>query len=265
MLCKLARKDVTVILSGDGGDELFAGYDPFKIMKYAKFYNNIIPMKLHQGIINFLSFLPKSDNNMSLDFILRRGLRGLKNDESLWNPLWHAPMGTDEVSELFREPIEQENLFSEVIDVWNENKKLNIIDQTLLFYTRFYLPESILTKTDRSSMLHGLEVRSPMLSKDLVNFAQRMPSNLKFRNGKTKWILKKVMKKSLPNNIVNRKKKGFGIPLSKWLRDLPPPKKTISNFNNLFFIKRWQSHKEKKIDDRNALWCWLSLSQAYKR
>ena len=263
-LCKLAKEETTVVLSGDGGDELFAGYDPFKVLRYAEIYNRIVPNVLHAGIQKFTNLLPISDKNMSLDFILRRGFRSLKKSKSLWNPLWHAPFVENDIADLFNQDVKTEELFSEVLKTWEENKKLNIIDQTLLFYTRFYLPENILMKTDRSSMKLGLEVRSPFLSKDIADFAQKLPSHFKIRNGITKWILKKAMSKHLPNNILHRKKKGFGIPVSKWLRTLPMPNNKINEINTNMLNQKWLKHKSREIDERGALWCWLALSQTYQ-
>ncbi len=263
-LCKLAKEDTTVVLSGDGGDELFAGYDPFKVLRYAEMYNSIVPIGLNAGLQKIINLLPISDKNMSLDFILKRGFRGLKKPKSLWNPLWLAPFVESDIADLFNQKINSEELFSEVLNTWEENKNLSTIDQTLLFYTRFYLPESILMKTDRSSMKVGLEVRSPFLSKGIADFTQRLPTHLKMKNGITKWILKKSMSKHLPKNILNRKKKGFGIPVSKWLRNLPIPENKINGLNSDMLNQKWLKHKDKKIDERGALWCWLALSQTYQ-
>ena len=119
-------------------------------------------------------------------------------------------------------------------------------------------------KTDRSSMKLGLEVRSPFLSKDIADFAQKLPTHFKIRNGVTKWILKRAMRKYLPNNILNRKKKGFGMPGSKWLRTLPIPNNKIKQINTNMLNQKWLKHKNKEVDERGALWCWLALSQTYK-
>ena len=85
------------------------------------------------------------------------------------------------------------------------------------------------------------------------------------RKGITKWILKKSMSKHLPKNILNRKKKGFGMPVSKWLRHLPIPENKINGLNSDMLNQKWLKHKDKKIDERGALWCWLALSETYQR
>ena len=101
MLAAFARKHVTVALSGDGGDELFAGYDPFRVLERAKLYNQIVPKPVHAAVSAVAARLPLSDRNMSLDFVLNRGLKGLKHAPALWNPLWLAPLQPDEIADLF--------------------------------------------------------------------------------------------------------------------------------------------------------------------
>ncbi|MEQ9444210.1 MAG: asparagine synthase C-terminal domain-containing protein, partial [Rhodospirillaceae bacterium] len=262
LLCDFARKHVTVALSGDGGDELFAGYDPFRVLSRAALYNRYVPRPVHDAIKHIAGWLPRSEANMSFDFILKRGLRGLKHPPSQWNPRWLGALTPDELSDLFQEPVSAEDLYSEAITAWDACPSDNMVDKTLDFYTRFYLPDGILTKTDRASMAIGLEVRSPFLANGVADFAQRLPADVKLKGLTTKWILKQALKDRLPPDILYRKKKGFGIPLARWLTQMEPPEKTIPHTNNTDWLnQRWQSHKNGQRDDRAALWCWMALSQ----
>ena len=92
LLARFAREHVTVALSGDGGDELFAGYDPFKALAPARFYSSVVPRPLHALLRGAVDRLPISTRNMSLDFKLRRTLNGLSYGPALWNPVWLAPL-----------------------------------------------------------------------------------------------------------------------------------------------------------------------------
>ena len=268
LLCSFARKHVTVALSGDGGDELFAGYDPFLILNKAQLYDRFVPGPVHNAIRSIAGTLPRSDTNMSFDFILNRGLRGLKHPESEWNARWLGPLEPMDIAELFQEPVDAESLYSEAILAWESCPSEHIVDKTLDFYTRFYLPDSILTKTDRASMAVSLEVRSPFLANSLTDFAQRLPWHTKLRNQTGKWILKQALEGRLPPKIISRKKKGFGIPLSRWLRSMNPPQKTIPSINTTWLEDRWGLHTAKQKtrggNDSAALWCWMALSQGLK-
>ncbi len=261
LLCDFARKHVTVALSGDGGDELFAGYDPFRVLSRAALYNRYVPRPVHDAIKHLAGWLPRSEANMSFDFILKRGLRGLKHPPSQWNPRWLGALTPDELSDLFQEPVSAEDLYSEAIAAWDACPSDSVVDKTLDFYTRFYLPDGILTKTDRASMAVGLEVRSPFLANGVADFAQRLPADVKLKGRTTKWILKQALKDRLPSDILYRKKKGFGIPLARWLTQMEPPEKTIPHTNTDWLNQRWQSHKNGQRDDRAALWCWMAVSQ----
>ncbi len=218
LLSRITRQHVTVALGGDGADELFAGYDPFRALKLAKLYSAIIPRPIHQGIQSIIGMLPVSHKNMSLDFKLKRTLRGLSYNQKIWNPVWLGPLSPVEIKELFNEPTDIEELYSEAIEQWDACKSKNLIDQTLQFYTRFYLQDDILVKVDRAAMMNSLEVRAPFLDIDLVDFTRKIPSNYKYRNGQTKYILKKALESILPKEILYRSKKGFGIPVGKWLK-----------------------------------------------
>src|SRR6202035_3595051 len=152
----------------------------------------------------------------ALDFKIKRALRGLDHDRPLWLPTWMAPLSLSALEELFSEKIDIEDVYSEAIEQWESCPQENLVDKTLQFYTKLYLQDDILTKVDRASMMHSLEVRAPFLDVDLVDFVRRIPSNFKLRGGTTKYILKKALEGVLPNDILYRSKKGFGIPAGAW-------------------------------------------------
>lgn len=261
LLSKITRENVTVALGGDGADELFAGYDPFRALKLAQLYAKIVPKPVHKGIRMLCNRLPVSHKNMSLDFKLKRTLRGLSFPSRFWNPVWLGPLSPDEISELIDQPIDIEDLYSEAIELWDDCRSKNMVDQTLQFYTRFYLQDDILVKVDRASMMNSLEVRAPFLDIDLVNLVRKIPHTYKYRNGQTKYILKKALEPILPKDILYRSKKGFGIPVGKWLKQ-PYFNLDATVFQDVFmpdFIQKYQQdHISNTTDNRAFLWnYWL--------
>jgi len=191
LLCQETRKYVTVSLSGDGGDELFAGYDPFRALRLAKLYNTIVPYQLHKAIRLAIAHLPTSHRNMSFGFRAKRALRGLSYPKELWNPIWLGPLEPKDISELFGEKINIEEVYAEAIETWDSCLSATEVDKTLQFYTKLYLQDDILVKSDRASMMNSLEVRAPFLDIELVDFVRTIPSSYKFRNGSDKVYFKK--------------------------------------------------------------------------
>ncbi len=259
LLCKETRKHVTVALSGDGGDELFAGYDPFRALHLSELYSTIVPRPVHKGIRMIMSFLPVSHRNISLDFKLKRTLRGLSYPKELWNPVWMGPLEPNELDDLFLEPTDMEDVYSEAIECWESCHSYNLVDRALQFYTMLYLQNDILVKADRASMLNSLEVRAPFLDIDLVDFVRKIPHTWKYRNGKTKYILKKAMEPVLPDSIISRPKKGFGIPMGSWLQKGMLPieiKKTVKKYGikGSFIKQKICEHQHNKRDHREFLW-----------
>lgn len=262
LLSRFARERITVALGGDGGDELFAGYDPFHALRWASAYQKLLPKWIDPALRFLVGLLPLSSRNMSLDFKLRRALRGVKYPSCYWNPIWLGAIGPEEVADLFAEPTPPEELFSEALTVWNESASKLLIDRTLEFYTRLYLQDDILVKLDRATMMTSLEGRSPFLDNAVVDFARRLPAGLKYRNGVTKYILKKAMKPLLPNEVLQRRKKGFGVPLLNWLRDWPAPNLTgLPGISQQWLREKWSEHQRGKADHRQLLWCSIALQR----
>jgi asparagine synthase (glutamine-hydrolysing) len=264
LLCQETKKHVTVALGGDGGDELFAGYDPFKALRIAEIYSKIVPKPLHRGILMALSLMPVSHRYMSLDFKLKRSLEGLSYPSILWNPVWMGTLKPNELEELFSEPFDIEDVYSEAIECWETCSQDNLVDKTLQFYTKIYLQNSILVKADRASMMNSLEVRSPFLDIDLVDFVRKIPFSWKYRNGQTKYIFKKAMEPVLPRWIIYRVKKGFGAPIGRWFQNgslAVDLSKSAQGLNAAAIKQRMNEHQKKKADHRHFLWSFWILEK----
>jgi len=208
--------------------------------------------------------LPTSHRNMSLDFRIKRTLRGLSYPRRFWNAVWLGPLGPADLAELFNEPVDLEEVYAEAIEHWEHCPQDNLTDKTLQFYAKLYLQDDILVKVDRASMMNSLEVRAPFLDIDLVNFVRRIPGTYKCKGGQSKYILKKALEPILPSNILYRSKKGFGVPIGKWFQNgsLALGETDSTGLMNAGFMTRMaEEHRRNRHDHRAFLWnAWL-LSQ----
>ena len=271
LVSKLARTRVKVVLGGDGSDELFAGYDPFQALRFAIPYNRFTPKAGHAAIQALANRLPVSHVNMSLDFKVKRMLRGLSYSREYWLPTWMGPLHPAEIADLFGAPVDPQELYSEAVEAWNEPTARTDVDRAMQFYLRLYLPDDILVKVDRASMAYGLEARAPFLDIDLVNFVRRIPSEYKLRGRTTKYLLKEAARSLLPAEIIDRRKKGFGVPIGQWfqsgalsLNGAPAKPGSGSATHGAAGLdrnvvkERLRQHTLGQHDDRAALWCiWM--------
>jgi asparagine synthase (glutamine-hydrolysing) len=257
LLCRETRKQVTVALGGDGADELFAGYDPFKALAWAERYAALCPRPVHQALRLLAARLPVGHSNMHFSFKVNRFLAGLSSPKQLWNPVWLGPVEPAALSELFATPCDPEEVYSEAIQAWDEAQSPDLVDKTLEFYAKLYLQDDILVKVDRASMLCSLEVRAPFLDAAVVDLARRIPHGFKFRRGVGKYILKKALTPLLPADILHRKKKGFGAPVGHWFQE---GRLTLSDvrlpsaLDARFTARMEQEHREGRADHRLLLW-----------
>ena len=256
LLCGFTRRHVTVALGGDGGDELFAGYDPFKALRTADIYASMVPRAIHPALLLLASRLPVSHANISLDFKIKRMLRGLSYGEKIRLPIWMGPLEPKQIDDYFGVHTAPEELYSEAIEAWDSaGEHASPVDRALQFFTRLYLQDDILAKVDRASMIHGLEARSPFLDLEVINFARKLPHTVKLRGGTTKWILKKALEPILPASILYRKKKGFGTPLGQWFRDRELAPEIPVGGSGGFVERAVHSHQTGRGDERLFLWC----------
>jgi len=229
---------------------------PSSALGKASLYDHLVPRALHPAIRLLASRLPVSHANVSLDFKIKRTLRGLSHPAAHRVPVWMGPLEPAQIDADFGDRTPPEELYSEAIAAWEAcGEHADPVDRTLQFFTRLYLQDQILTKVDRASMLHGLEARSPFLDLEVVDFARRLPHAVKLRGGVTKWILKKALEPLLPASILHRKKKGFGTPLGAWLRDgVIAPGIPVGSAGQIV-AKALSDHRSGKSDERLFLWC----------
>ncbi|MFP5258144.1 MAG: asparagine synthase (glutamine-hydrolyzing) [Acidobacteriota bacterium] len=258
LLCRETRQHVTVALGGDGADELFAGYDPFRAVRAAEWYSRLVPRPVHRALALLAARLPVGHGYMAASFKANRFLRGLSHAQKLWNPVWLGPLDPAELADLFAEPIDPEELYSEAIEVFDGCCSPDMVDRTMEFYTRLYLQDDILVKTDRAGMMHSLEVRAPFLDIELVDYLRTIPASLKYRHGTTKYILKKALEAVLPRQVIYQKKQGFGVPIGRWLATgalpLGRPSPLEAGLRAAAVEARVAEHRAGRADHRLFLW-----------
>ncbi len=225
LLSRFTRKHVKVALAGDGGDELFAGYDPFLAHRPAQLLA-ALPGPALAALRRAVQLLPSAQTNMSLDFRLKQLLRGAAQPAALRHQAWIGSFLPDELSNLLRPELRPlasaEVAFAAVLEEARRGRDLGVsegsVDEALRFYATRYLVDDILVKADRASMAASLEVRAPFLDTAVVEFAARLPWQLKLSMTKTKVVLKRALAGLVPEEILARPKKGFGIPVAAWIR-----------------------------------------------
>ena len=207
--------------------------------------------------------MPVSHRNMSLDFKLKRTLRGLDHPPSLWCPVWMAPLDPRDLLDCFRRAASTSKTCTrEAIEHWESTRSPALVDRTLQFYTKLYLQDDILAKVDRASMMHSLEVRAPFLDIDLVDFVRRIPWRYKVRRGETKYLLKKALEPVLPRDILYRRKKGFGVPVGEWFRNgaITLNGAPLPGMEPRCVAERLASHRRGARDERAFLWGALTMA-----
>ncbi len=275
LLSSFTREHVTVALGGDGGDELFAGYDPFLADFWANQYTRL-PRLINNYLIKpLVNSLPVSDNNMSLDFKAKRFLKDVYNHPVIRNQMWLGAFNKQEQISL---------LSQEVCNRLKDFEPLSILNiphysksQLALahHYQKYYLTDDILFKIDRAGMMVSLEARTPFLDIEVAEFANSLPASLKLNHLCRKYILKKAFKDKLPHQILYRKKKGFGIPLTKWIKE--DLKKEIAGYFSSEYIKKqglfkeeylqaiFKAHLSGKSDNRKQIWSMYMFQKWYEK
>ena len=277
LVSKLTQSHVTVSLSGDGGDEVFGGYNRYI------FANNIwdnlkpCPNFLRFGIKNILTSISptkydnlnkflkllghSSINNLGDKIYKFAELLNVNNEFDVYLNLVSQWTNTNDLILNSSEPLTTITNFNSWPKLDNYTHWMMAID------TLTYLPDDILTKVDRAGMATSLETRIPFLDHNLVEMAWRLPLNMKIRNGQSKWILRQILDKYVPNELIDRPKMGFGVPIDLWLRGpLKEWGSELLNYTRLknegFFnpdivINKWNEHQSGKRNWQHQIWSLL--------
>lgn len=259
MVSKMAREHVKVVLSGDGGDELFAGYTRY----LGTSQKPQLPYLFKKGLNTLSQLLPHSTKgkyylyNISLDPIA-----GYIDSISYFNRIRKRLLYSQDFLKMLNGQFcKGEERYQSIA----ESIKTNDLIESLLYLDRkTYLPSDILVKVDRMSMAVSLEARAPFLDQELIEFAQTIPSNLKLKGSETKYILKKAMEGIVPKEILYRQKQGFGIPIEDWInselkneiREVLSEKRTLERgyFKPSYIKILLKEHELGRRNQSHALW-----------
>lgn len=230
LIARLARQHVTVCLSGDGGDEIFGGYNrhlwngriwnfirwapPALRAAVAHAIRRVPPQRWDAFFERLGHFLPRNAKHNQFGYKLHKfaGILPAANPREIYFALASHWMEPASVVAGAKEP---ETLLTRA-DAWSRSPDLS--QQMMYLDAATYLPDDILTKVDRATMAVSLEARVPLLDHRVVEFAWRLPASMRIRNGQGKWILRRLLDRHVPQHLTERPKAGFGIPLDRWLR-----------------------------------------------
>lgn len=279
LLSRMARERVTVALSGDGGDELFGGYNTYRLVPSLWRKINTLPAPLRHVAAAGLTCLPTTAWDRFFNLLqpaLPKKAKHAVTGEKLHKlaKLLHSANKEDfyrQMISLWRRPDvvtigahEYKTLLNDQI-AWPTG--LGFAQWMMAADAQLYMPDDILVKVDRAAMANSLEVRVPMLDHRVVELAWRMPLNLKIRDGKSKWLLRQVLYRHVPQALVERPKKGFSVPLAAWLRGpLRDWAEALLNesrlrqegyFDPALVRRAWANHLSGKRDFSRKLWCVL--------
>lgn len=220
LLSRFTREHVTVALGGDGADELLLGYPTFQAEHYARLYARV-PEAVRALLRKGVDLLPASAGYMGLDFKAHKFTHDFAADPMLRHLQWLGSFKESELGTLLSPAVVKDasGIHEELIAQWRQEcPQLEGLNALSHLYMRTYLMDQVLVKVDRASMRYALEVRAPFLSHDIVEFLLSLPPDMKYRNGRGKYLLHALMRGRLPDEIIDRPKKGFAAPVAEWLR-----------------------------------------------
>ena len=265
VVSKMAREHVTVVLSGDGGDELFGGYERYLVDDRRRGFD-CIPSVIRKGLLRLSRCLPQSayGKNFLRNASLAAPARYVDSLCYFSEDAKHALLSDETRSGLGN--YNSADAFANLIAVPASPDPL---DHLLYLDSKTYLPGDILTKVDRMTMAHSIEARAPLLDHKLIEFVQSIPAGLKLRGRETKSILKKAVAGLIPEEIINRPKQGFGVPIRKWfngelrelLHDTLTDKQTRERglLNQRAVLAVLEEHRRGRRDNAFHLWGLLTL------
>ncbi|HWC85572.1 MAG TPA: asparagine synthase (glutamine-hydrolyzing), partial [Solirubrobacteraceae bacterium] len=272
LLSECTRGQVTVALSGDGGDELFAGYERFAAsLVFANYL--LLPRQVRRAVARAADRLPPASRKSRVDSIRRllsSGDADLLSTFANWVAYFPEPVR----AEMIGSRVEGERSLREYRAVWAGSAGQRLLARLLDLNARTYLVDDLLVKTDRMSMAHGLEVRSPFLDHQLADYIFRLPRSLKVPGLRLKYLLRRAFAAEIPEPILTRRKQGFAIPLDRWFRTdlhsyadsmLGPGARVREHLNPGAIDEVLASHQSGRRNYGNGIWALLTLELFLRR
>ena len=271
LICKKAREHVTVCLSGEGGDEVLAGYDRFRASK-ANAYYNLIPGWVRRNIAGpLVDALPDQPQKKGAINIVKRFIEGGLLPDDGKHMRWQYFSSPEHEQSLFSDRMAggvSMDPFSPVRRHTERSNASNRLDEEIYVDLNLPMPEIVLMKADRMSMAHGLEVRVPFLDHEFVEFCATIPANQKLRGFETKHIFRSAMRGIVPDKILGRGKQGYSLPIKNWLRNemrdhmrevLTTSPLIRDAFNGDYVERLVSEHLEYKVNHSHVLWALMNL------
>ena len=277
LLCREARRDVTVCLSGEGGDEVFVGYDRFVASKADRLYR-LLPGWLRRHVIEpWVTRLPDQEQKKGRRILLRRFVEGARLDPEGGHMRWQYFGSPALDAQIFGPAVLRtvdRDRFAPIRRALERCGSSRQLDREIFVDTRFTMPDSVLMKVDKMSMAHALEVRVPLLDHHLVELAATIPPELKFPGFRTRAIYRRALRGVLPRRILTRGKQGYSLPLKQWLRrELKDY--TIRLLNGSEMIRAYfdrdgvnwtiAEHLARRANHNHTLWALINLSLWHRR
>lgn len=272
-LAQMTRRDATVVLSGEGADELFGGYLTYKADRYNHYFSHV-PPALRRAALSFARRMPASDEKIGFDYKLKRFLEGSLLSPEAAHVFWNGTFNEEEKRQLFRFS-NAAPLAGILAEMHPGRLRNSFLERFLDFDQRYSLPDAILYKVDRMSMAHAVEVRPPFLDDRIVALAARLPERFKFAGFETKFALRRLMRDALPPDVLRRPKIGFDIPIHEWFRGVlryllldTLNEKTITEsglFNWPIVRRLINEHLDRKANWGYHLWGLVTLMLWMKR
>ncbi|RKX96321.1 MAG: asparagine synthase (glutamine-hydrolyzing) [Spirochaetes bacterium] len=269
LLAKEAKKEVSVLLSGEGGDEVFNAYETHRAYKVRKLYRKYIPGLLRKMVKKTAHRLPTSYNKLSFDFLAKRFTEGVEKNIPESHFFWRHVLTEEEKKSIMPNNCDFKKTDSFFTELFNNLTFDDDFNKISLIDIKYYFIGDLMVKNDRTIMAHSIEARFPYMDRLVMEYASKIPPNIRMKGFKGRYVQRKAMKNYLPKQIARRSNMGLEMPHSIWFMN--DCKCLVNDFLSKKNIEKtevlnykavdnlWREHREHKRDNGRALWCILNF------
>jgi asparagine synthase (glutamine-hydrolysing) len=276
LVCRKAKEFITVCLSGEGGDENFAGYDRFKASRINSYYG-LVPSPIRRSLSRLVMSLPDQPQKKGAINMLKRFIEGSDLPREGQHLRWQYFSGLAQDRQLFTRDFQHQvvlDRFRLVRDYLARCDATDRVNREIYLDMRFMMTDSVLMKVDKMSMASALEIRVPLIDHEFVEFMASLPGDWKLKGLTTKHVFRSALKGILPDRIVNRGKQGYSLPVKQLLRDQLKPymidllngSPVIRANTNLGTVNRLiEEHLAMKHNHNHVLWALMNVAIWHNR